>query len=325
MAINSILYQLLQIHECVIIPNFGGFIVRESPCTLNAAKDRIKPFSKTIFFNQHLKENDGLLANELSKTNDIPYLEALLEIEKWVNNINLTIVAENKANIEDLGIFYKGNEDNKWFSPQLNLNLALKSYGLQPVDIKAIVKEIEETKPLEKTYEPVLTIADRAPIEKIQLPKKNWKAWAAAASIALVAHIGYLTVEHYAVNTQQASIISLPKSEVKNEILKPIEVEKVETPSEIVEMPVVEIEESTTTKVETPTENETKITQEIPFESTTSIINEIPTIKLDLIHSIGKYRLEQNAINHQLDLQKKGIKAIIQNENGLFNVMIENK
>ncbi len=315
MAINSILYQLLQTHECVIVPNFGGFIVRESPCTLNAAKDRIKPYSKTIFFNQHLKENDGLLANELSKTNDISYQQALAEIDTWVNGINHSIISENKANIDELGIFYKGNEDNKWFSPNLNLNLALQSYGLLPVDIKAVANEIEEPKPIEKTYEPILTIADRAPIEKLQLPKKNWKAWAAAASIALVAHIGYLSVEHYTVNTQQASIISLPKNEIKIEVAKPIEAEKVETPIATIETPIVEVEQPTIENIETPKEIETNISNN----------EEIPTIKIDLTHAVGKYRLEQNAINHQADLQKTGVQATVQLENGLYQVMIENK
>ena len=47
-TIERTIEQLLHRHECVILPDFGGFIVRDSPCNFNAAKDAIKPFAKNI-------------------------------------------------------------------------------------------------------------------------------------------------------------------------------------------------------------------------------------------------------------------------------------
>ncbi|NQW42818.1 MAG: hypothetical protein HQ463_05235 [Bacteroidetes bacterium] len=318
MSIDSIIYNLLLSHECVIVPGFGGFIVRESPCTLNVAKDRIKPYSKTVFFNQHLVENDGLLVSEVSKLQELTYSEAVLRLENWVISTNQNIKDENKATINELGIFYKGNDNNKWFSPNLNLNLSLKSYGLKSADLEIVSVEKEnEVVGIEKTYEPIHTIADRAPIEKLEIAKTNWKAWLAAASIALVSHIGYLGVEKYQASTNQASILPTIVNAIPAKVEIPEVVEKVaEVTNETVvtseaiipEMPIVE----------------EKIIEEQPIETVLPTVEPQKELILNDIKTIAaKYKLQQNAINHQLDLSKIGIQAEVnQNAKGLYEVLI---
>src|SRR5437762_117763 len=111
MQIDKVLYQLLLQHECIIVPNFGGFIVRESPCNFNVSKDILKPYSKSVFFNPHLNENDGLLINAIVNSHNVSYTEATSILEKWIDGLNKDITEIGKSIISNIGIFYKGNDN----------------------------------------------------------------------------------------------------------------------------------------------------------------------------------------------------------------------
>ena len=53
--------ELLFLHDCVIVPEFGGFIGNRKSAQLNKTTNSLTPPSKQILFNTNLKTNDGLL------------------------------------------------------------------------------------------------------------------------------------------------------------------------------------------------------------------------------------------------------------------------
>ena len=59
--------ELLFLHDCVIIPNFGGFVGNPKSAKLNKITGVLSPPSKQILFNANLKTNDGLLITHISK------------------------------------------------------------------------------------------------------------------------------------------------------------------------------------------------------------------------------------------------------------------
>ncbi|MFM6984015.1 MAG: hypothetical protein ACKOXF_07770, partial [Chitinophagaceae bacterium] len=217
LSFEQLTEKLLNRYECVILPEFGGFIVRESPCNFNASKDRIKPASKHIFFNPHLTANDGLLYNEIQTARTCTYNEAV----EWYQSV----VAEYKQVIEDagsrqfgaLGTFHKGKENNFWFSPAPELNLSLDSFGLSAVDIYKVAQAESEKETIVKTLKPETELADNKPIISTEPFRMNYKAWIAAATVALLVHFTYLKLETNDVTTNEASVLPTIESPVQED------------------------------------------------------------------------------------------------------------
>ncbi len=327
---------LLHRYECVILPGFGGFIVRDSPCNFNAAKDQVKPFARHIFFNTHLKENDGLLSKEIEKQENLSYAEANEHCRKAIEDLRNGIEAGGSMRFGDLGTFFKGQE-NIWFAPSPTLNLSLESYGLQPVDVhkvktEAVPVEEAETEEIKITQ----TEADRKPIETIEISGPGLKPWLIAASLALLVHFAYLGLEKPEINNNQASVVpelSVPlmdsfKSEVQdsdsaiassdsssiitdqaitntNVTLEVPEVTVSDTPvirEEIVQTPAIE-----TVVIPAPSGNESEVAAAI-------VIKE---------HRVARYKLEVNAGYHVKDLIKQGISARVEFIGGWYEVIAE--
>ena len=122
--------RLLFIHECVILPGFGGFITNNKSADINTTNHTFTPPQKDILFNSHLTYNDGLLINYLVKNLNISYSEAELKIEDEVQRIWLELDKNKKITFKGIGVF-EYNKDNKLlFTPKNTINYDIKSYGL---------------------------------------------------------------------------------------------------------------------------------------------------------------------------------------------------
>lgn len=318
-SIEKLVEQLLHRHECVILPDFGGFIVRDSPCNFNASKDLLKPFAKHIFFNPHLIQNDGLLVSEIQKSEGINYNEALEFCKSEIEQLRNTIEQNDNKTFGKLGTFYKG-QSNVWFAPSSNINLSIDSYGLGPINISQVhsISEHNEEIAGELKDRTSQTIADKTPIVSIELPKRGLKPWLVAASVALLAHFIYLGVENKTNNIQEASV--LPSIEV----VKPnIEVSKAqnvvtEESSSDLESPAGEIKPIDSNPIvdETP---EPIVSEPVEPASNIIIENTSTEVKYELI---ARYRIEANANFHASDLTKKGQNVQVQHNGIWYEVKI---
>ena len=66
MNLSKYIVDLLVKNNCVIVPNFGGFIANYNPAIIDELRHKIYPPSKRILSNPNLLSNDGLLANYVS-------------------------------------------------------------------------------------------------------------------------------------------------------------------------------------------------------------------------------------------------------------------
>ena len=76
LKVNKIIIELLQIHDCVIFPNLGGFVAQYSPAKLNSINNTFTPPFKQILFNKNLTNNDGLLVNAIAQRHSISFQES---------------------------------------------------------------------------------------------------------------------------------------------------------------------------------------------------------------------------------------------------------
>ena len=73
MKISYHIFNLLQEHDCVIVPNFGAFVARNISAKISRDGSRIYPPNKEITFNKSLIKSDGLLINRISSDENISY------------------------------------------------------------------------------------------------------------------------------------------------------------------------------------------------------------------------------------------------------------
>ena len=87
MTLANYISDLLYRYECVIVPNFGGFVTNNKSAKIDSANQVLQPPYKQITFNSHLKNNDGLLANYIASIDKIDYECALnyikFELDSW--------------------------------------------------------------------------------------------------------------------------------------------------------------------------------------------------------------------------------------------------
>jgi len=132
-AITSLLYQ----HDCVTIPDFGSFIVKESSAKYVEAENKFYPPGRHISFNPIIKSNDGLLANYISSKKSISYNEALrkigLKVIKWKK-----ILSQDTLYMQGIGEFILNDSENLVFTSDKNSNFSKESFGLRPLNVQTI-------------------------------------------------------------------------------------------------------------------------------------------------------------------------------------------
>jgi hypothetical protein len=137
--------RLLFRHDCVIIPDFGGFIANYKAADFKSDSHIFLPPAKHIVFNSTLNSNDGLLVNYISITENITYTDARIAIANFVNFVK-TELNNNKTYIfEGIGSFIKQSE-NIVFSPDNSINRLIEAFGLpilqMPIDFNELSKPI---------------------------------------------------------------------------------------------------------------------------------------------------------------------------------------
>ena len=125
--------ELLYDHECVIVPELGGFLSSYVPSKIHSVRHMVLPPSKKIAFNIFLRQNDGLLANHVVQSEHLTYPEALREIETYVETCHKELSEGKKFIVERIGILSKDAETNIQFEPFTNVNYLKDAFGLSPV------------------------------------------------------------------------------------------------------------------------------------------------------------------------------------------------
>lgn len=150
MTLSNYISDLLYRYECVIVPNFGGFVTNEISAKLNQFTHTFYPPSKQLSFNSHLQNNDGLLVNYVASSKKISYSEALESIEKEVAEWKLLLTVE-MLELENIGSLKLNKERKLIFEPVNSLNYLTSSFGLDSYVSPAIKRIVykEKVKQLE--------------------------------------------------------------------------------------------------------------------------------------------------------------------------------
>jgi cell division septation protein DedD len=138
LKIDQHISDLLYEHDCVIVPQLGGFIASYVQVSIHPVQHSFTPPSKKIAFNELLKQNDGLLASHLANTESFTYNRALKEIEVYVERCITELEKGNKFVIEQVGTLQKNVEGTLQFEPFKNVNYLRHSFGLATIQFLPI-------------------------------------------------------------------------------------------------------------------------------------------------------------------------------------------
>ena len=128
--IDVYIADLLYSYDCVVVPNFGGFIANYAPAKVQAIQHKFTPPSKKISFNKHLKVNDGLLTNHIAVRRSVTYVEANELIQGFVNQSIEGLNKGDKIKIEKVGTLFLDPERNIQFVAEAKNDFLLESFGL---------------------------------------------------------------------------------------------------------------------------------------------------------------------------------------------------
>ena len=131
MDVRVIIARLLEEHDCVILPGYGGFIGNYAPARIDPVSHSFIPPSKKILFNINLKQNDGLLCNRLVTDEGVSYADALALVNELVTSIRHTVKSGKSFIIPEVGRLFAGREGTLQFEQAKDYNLLPDAFGLQ--------------------------------------------------------------------------------------------------------------------------------------------------------------------------------------------------
>lgn len=147
MKIELYIAQLLYRYQCVTLPGFGAFLAEIQSAQLLESSHSFYPPKKTISFNSHIKNNDGLLANHIAQAEKTSYDYAVSAIEYEVLNWKKALQENRTFLIKNIGVLSLNAENNIIFTPNEQTNYNAKSFGLTSFVSPAVKREIEFAKP----------------------------------------------------------------------------------------------------------------------------------------------------------------------------------
>jgi nucleoid DNA-binding protein len=147
MAIEDYIKDLLYRYDCVIIPNFGGFVTNKISAKIHQDSNTFYPPTKQIGFNVNLIHNDGLLANYIASSENISFDQASAKIKDTVSRWN-KLIKTSSVDIKNIGSFSMNDKNQLIFNPTNTINYLKSSFGLAPTESTAIVRTVQKVIPL---------------------------------------------------------------------------------------------------------------------------------------------------------------------------------
>lgn len=160
MALATYIKDLLYRYDCVIVPDFGGFITNKISAKIDDQSNTFYPPTKQLGFNHHLNHNDGLLANYIASAENISFDQATQKIVETVMSWNQQIKTQTLV-LDNIGSIVLNGENQLIFEPNTSQNYLLSSFGLSSFESTSIDRPVEKVIPLvpaasEKKVFPVL-------------------------------------------------------------------------------------------------------------------------------------------------------------------------
>ncbi|MEO0404038.1 MAG: SPOR domain-containing protein [Bacteroidota bacterium] len=176
---------LLYHHDCVMIPEFGGFVSNIKGATLDPKKHVVLPPRKVISFNAHLTSNDGLLIQLLAEVDGLSYSDAHELLKAQVVKMHQDLLEGKALEFPGVGVVYRNPAGNTQFSSDDQINFLKSSFGLKSISLTPLTQLVESN--TEKATTVVIPLPPKEEaVEKEEKKKKRKFPWVAALAIGII-------------------------------------------------------------------------------------------------------------------------------------------
>jgi hypothetical protein len=355
MNLSKYIAELLVKNNCVIVPNFGGFIANYKPAVIDELRHKIYPPSKRILFNSNLLSNDGLLANYVSIQISKSYSESLTLIDEVSTEWKTKLNNGERVSIGEVGFIYE--VDNKiQFEQDREFNLYLGAYGLSTVSFVSHTEEVNEpvkavdntdsiiefgavAHSVELTEKKKEAVVVDLPTEVKRKKSNRWKYLAVACFLPALFYSYWIPMEtHYlnSGNIQMADFNPLQKKAVKiyNTRFEKNEINDVEIESSLLDKSKISASNvkfynyQFSDELYIPVDLKAKAIKvdktEVAKVEEVIVKKETKTIEKHFHLIAGCFGSESNADILVADLKSKGYASIIIDKNkGLYRVAVQ--
>jgi len=207
MNLEKYICDLLYRHECVIVPDFGGFITNYEPARIQSATHAFLPPRKFLVFNSNLTINDGLLATELSARLNCSFDEAMQIIRREVMIWQERLKAGKVMMLPGIGTFKTNSAGKTEFTPDAEQNFFDEAFGLKTMIVPPLQKQRKKEQP---------KFIYRKQARKTSPKIIRRVAWTAVIAIPLFLAGAWILLNFDTIrqgNIQSTGLVSFPKSD----------------------------------------------------------------------------------------------------------------
>lgn len=282
--LNSILVELLQENQVLILPGFGAFTIQKVPAQHKAYSHYFIPPSAKISFNPKIQRDNNELALELAGRKNIPFTEALAMIASLVNELKRDLKQHKQATIEGIGTLTLTSTNKLVFLQAQNNELLDDAFGLIAFHKLPVSRKTE----------------DINSSKELKLPAALKYGITGAAAALLGFSLSFLPLNNSTTTIQQASVVQSVDSNTKPAINQP-------TPQLEPQQTEVDTEKQEVNEIEAP---------QLTLETPKSAAENYHVI-------VGCFSNEQNAQKIIDSLGKFSYSAkILDVKNGLYRVSV---
>ena len=131
-------YLLLE-HDCVIIPQLGGFFAQDMPSEWIEEEALFLPPYRTVHFNESLCRGDSLLVDSLAAAYSITPAEAEKQVAQFVQQVRMELLEQGSIDFGSIGVMMQeGASRPITFSPCKAGVTTPALYGLDALHIEKL-------------------------------------------------------------------------------------------------------------------------------------------------------------------------------------------
>lgn len=305
-------------HDCVIVPNLGGFVTQYVPARRVDDEQLFLPPCRSVGFNPQLNLNDGLLVQSYMQAYDTNYPEALKLIDDAVVQLKQQLQEEGEYELSGIGRLTLGAGGKYNFTPNEAGVLSPELYGLDAVTtprIAELQKATQQSEDKTKSSKKKVNIKRTEKNYTISI-NRELVNYVAAAVVAIVFYFIFATpinnneqTEHQVASTMYEQLFNNATTSQQSAIVQPtLTTTPITTPLSGVDSATVL---TTTQQVETPQQEQnvtpqadaasTKANRVMEKEETTQ-----PTVSGQYTLVLASAITEGNAQSFSAKLKKKG-------------------
>ena len=178
------LNELLLEHECVIVPEMGAFITKETPAVLDYVTNRLSPPSKEVAFNGMLVTDDGLLVGYVAEKSGITTTEAAHKVHDFAMRSLAVLETSGVLRLDGMGLLTRVSDNGYIFKFNDDTNLLGDAFGLTTIKAQPVYRRVQ------KASSTLMTVQEESDgTQPHHVNRHNYKWFRAAAYSMLIAMV----------------------------------------------------------------------------------------------------------------------------------------